>query len=609
MAILVELNTTDTVLWRDTSESGYQDGADAAFIDSATFVTDTSISYLSLNGVQLDHYWEPYIESFAPPQYQTATYYGGFVKMGFGQITFSLDLFSSKWIPPKQQTINIRYTATTEGEAVDIFSGSIFLESFNKEVATYKLNDPKYTQKLLDEGANYEGDTVPYPKAFGAVTHVEPLKVADNGIYPAFHLGGLGTGTDAKAISSFSLYAAGTQTKVSLAATHSWVGGASIKINGTVNFNGIHTLATATSSTSFVIPVAFPAGNSENLPVHANAFTAGAFAVYDTGVPIQDNVIIFGDGTFGLTESPVGKVTISGTGVQTDLEEIIDWGRGRLTNIGSLATANARASSPSVSYWATSQKPLIDFMSEVCAFFTHYFYIKNEVLTLGDMLLNNSLATLDEFDYFDVSYITVEPHNQIKSNWVTHIATTGLVDEVKKAHFIEDIDNTVIESIQVTVSGTTDGVSANKLLDSGATFSSDGVLVGDTVQNTTDDTSAIVLEILSETYLALDGDIFVSGEEYIVGPSFPYGQELTIEPYHDIKSNVSAALVNILSILNLNNAEIKIPISGTLPDPGKKITFTDTQMISDTSTYIRARTLSYDFANEEILIVGEGVIS
>jgi len=68
-----------------------------------------------------------------------------------------------------------------------------------------------------------------------------------------------------------------------------------------------------------------------------------------------------------------------------------------------------------------------------------------------------------------------------------------------------------------TVTGTTDGTTADHLIDSGETFS--GVEVGDTAYNTTDDTVATVTNVASGD-LTLDTDIFVSGENYIVGKAY-----------------------------------------------------------------------------------------
>ncbi len=66
----------------------------------------------------------------------------------------------------------------------------------------------------------------------------------------------------------------------------------------------------------------------------------------------------------------------------------------------------------------------------------------------------------------------------------------------------------------VLSSGTATGTTASKLIDSGATFITDGVAVGDQIFNSTDNTYAIVTAVDSETALSLNKDIMVSGEEY-----------------------------------------------------------------------------------------------
>lgn len=72
--------------------------------------------------------------------------------------------------------------------------------------------------------------------------------------------------------------------------------------------------------------------------------------------------------------------------------------------------------------------------------------------------------------------------------------------------------------------GTTDGTTTDKLVDSGATFVADGVKAGTIVYNTTDTTTATITAVDSETTLSVSSDIFVSGEAYEVGTSgFPDG--------------------------------------------------------------------------------------
>lgn len=77
-----------------------------------------------------------------------------------------------------------------------------------------------------------------------------------------------------------------------------------------------------------------------------------------------------------------------------------------------------------------------------------------------------------------------------------------------------DFINQSVDRENVLSTGTTTGTTADKLVNSGATFVADGVSIGDQVKNLTDDTFAIVTAVDSETTLSLNRDIMISGEEY-----------------------------------------------------------------------------------------------
>ncbi len=78
--------------------------------------------------------------------------------------------------------------------------------------------------------------------------------------------------------------------------------------------------------------------------------------------------------------------------------------------------------------------------------------------------------------------------------------------------------------IEEITTGTTDSTSAGKLIDSGAAFTTDGTVVGMAVANDTDGTTTIITAIDSATQLSVLDDIFVSGDDYIVGDGdFPNG--------------------------------------------------------------------------------------
>ncbi len=64
-------------------------------------------------------------------------------------------------------------------------------------------------------------------------------------------------------------------------------------------------------------------------------------------------------------------------------------------------------------------------------------------------------------------------------------------------------------------SGTTTGTATKKLIQAGQNFTTT-VSVGDTVNNTTDGTVAIVTAVDSDTQLSIDCDIMVSGETYTI---------------------------------------------------------------------------------------------
>lgn len=64
--------------------------------------------------------------------------------------------------------------------------------------------------------------------------------------------------------------------------------------------------------------------------------------------------------------------------------------------------------------------------------------------------------------------------------------------------------------------GTTTSATANKLVDSGATFSTDGVQVGSIIKNTTDTTYSYVTAVDSETQLSITDDIMANSEGYEV---------------------------------------------------------------------------------------------
>ena len=124
--------------------------------------------------------------------------------------------------------------------------------------------------------------------------------------------------------------------------------------------------------------------------------------------------------------------------------------------------------------------------------------------------------------------------------------------------YIYDFEFSTFAKIELKSSGTADTNTVNTLTDSGATFSTDGVVAGMVVYNTTDGTQGIVGTVTSETVLQIvdsNGDaldLFPDGDEdYEVGtdnyPStathvaFMDGYFLANDPTNSGRFNISAA--------------------------------------------------------------------
>ncbi|MFA6100461.1 MAG: hypothetical protein WC750_06370 [Patescibacteria group bacterium] len=95
-----------------------------------------------------------------------------------------------------------------------------------------------------------------------------------------------------------------------------------------------------------------------------------------------------------------------------------------------------------------------------------------------------------------------------------------------------------------------------------------------------------------------------------VASAYPYGQSLTVTPYHTTGANILTAITDILAIENAARVTLDVPmIAGNFPLPGKKIIIPDTSHVVDLSSWVRARKLRYDFLNNQINIEGEGVVA
>ncbi|MCK4787659.1 MAG: hypothetical protein KAV87_28145 [Desulfobacteraceae bacterium] len=88
----------------------------------------------------------------------------------------------------------------------------------------------------------------------------------------------------------------------------------------------------------------------------------------------------------------------------------------------------------------------------------------------------------------------------------------------------DSADNVVRVGLVTSVprsTGTTTSTTAGRLEDTEAAFTTDGTAAGDTVYNTTDDTTALITAVIDADTISLDPDIMVSGEGYKILASTP----------------------------------------------------------------------------------------
>ena len=143
---------------------------------------NTVLNRLSMEGIALTHWWDNQVISFDPPVYRTSEKRGGFCSLSFGSVSFSPDLFGSDWPPPINCVTTIYYTETTEEAKQKMFEGTLHLNDIKPDEIIYAFYPETVAFDLLDEGYDYDADEeVPYPRAFGEVTHVTPLRLADAG--------------------------------------------------------------------------------------------------------------------------------------------------------------------------------------------------------------------------------------------------------------------------------------------------------------------------------------------------------------------------------------------------------------------------------------------
>lgn len=90
---------------------------------------------------------------------------------------------------------------------------------------------------------------------------------------------------------------------------------------------------------------------------------------------------------------------------------------------------------------------------------------------------------------------------------------------------------------------------------------------------------------------------------------YTYGEELNLNPYQTVRADIITSLENILTVMHKPGVKIDIPLQGSLPVPGERVSWLNESLRVPTNCYIRCRNIRYDPLNDTLSIEGEGGIS
>ena len=282
------------------------------------------------------------------------------------------------------------------------------------------------------------------------------------------------------------------------------------------------------------------------------------YKVYDDGVEItpvmvQDNL----DGTFSLLTDLRGDITMSGTAAAGEtLSDVFNYFCGASFLNLTYNNTNSRVISPTVSMWITNQQTILEFLSELSAYFTHLFYTNSTTLFLRDMLLDNGTETITEFQFFNSNISYNSPIKKIKTT-------------IQFPHSVDMV-------------------------------TSDAGTTGKYVKE-------------DEEEIEINGS-YKYGEEEEISSALQYDDSGFADAYAAnlrlLRYNNKLALTDIKTILEKPQINVEMPIEdNNLPDFGKKISFINTAYNQDTNVSLRIREISFDFLNENLTISGDGEIS
>lgn len=426
-------------------------------------------------------YINPWIISASPMVYSLSQPYGGYCELTFGAVDFDPQMFlaSGHWPAPISAAGSIYLVTGALADKNLLMTCKMHLKTIAADAVTYDIYDPAPDSNLLTEAADYDGNTVPLPRAFGTVNFVAATRLADDAVtfYRRYDLGHL---------------------------------------QGTKH-------------------------------VH--------WHVYDDGIDVCSNVGSAADNVFTYTVTPVGEITLSGTGDLTSLEEIFTWavGAGQMDinwsslylirdSAGSAIVDNSglplwdssyysATSASGLSAWVTSQQTGKSWLALLTAYFRYMFFIDAGVLNLISMDKANGALALAASDYTSASLTAPAPCSGARAKWQT---------------------------------------------------------------------AASVSESVGQYVKRTDNEVFRQS-------AYTYGKEISIDPFQAAQNDIATSLDSIIAYSNALACEITLPlVPGKLPKPGMRL---DIVLFQDLAVSMTARTIQYDYTKMSVTISGEATVA
>ncbi len=370
---LVTIKLTDNVTWAD-GDIAWRDASLAYFI-SASMLRTSMYDYVGRR------YWSDDIIQYTPPRFDMPTVHGGFCRMEFGQIVLSLNIFSGL-----QSSGNSMWTDTDDTE-------------WNDENGIFVTDDI------------VTGDPLLWPPPREIYVNHKYTEDDEDGLVVLMDGVGHLTGFDRESV-TYDLYGQNYTQEL---------------LETTTDYNDEEVpIPRIFGAVEYVQVLRLPDDDLSH-PVYHKQHIAGTkgtdWHVFDDGVNIDANVTDNGDGTFYLSVSPVGEVTISGTGEIETLSDLFAWAFNsdpdaeKIPLSYSYDSALEADPSPAMSYCATGQTQIIDFVSTVAAYFGHLCYVSGATLIAVDLAKDNGSETLTEYDFFTGRYDYPAPIAKITAAW------------------------------------------------------------------------------------------------------------------------------------------------------------------------------------------------